>query len=89
MLIKTRILKAKRLPVLCGAFQVMCLPFIVMNPIVTDITTTSDAWLGTLDKEYSGLWVDLLIAMVNIQLCWRQCAIHFVCALRDACACKI
>ena len=46
-------------------FQAVCTPFILLDHRVANISTTQNKWLGTLTAEDAGVWIDLLITMVN------------------------
>ncbi len=45
---------------------VLSIPFIMSHPAVESIAITSETWRGNLDMKFSGLWTDLLIAMVSL-----------------------
>ena len=42
----------------------LSIPFAVTNPLVENIEDSKEQWLGALDTTFTGVWIDLFIAMV-------------------------
>ncbi|XP_046374505.2 high-affinity choline transporter 1-like [Haliotis rufescens] len=51
---------------------VLAIPFVVTDERVGDVSTTSDAWLGSLDGRHAVAWVDLALAMIFGTIPWQS-----------------
>ncbi|GAB1599497.1 high-affinity choline transporter 1-like isoform X1 [Argonauta hians] len=50
----------------------VCTPFILLDDRVASISSTKDKWLGSIAKEESGVWIDLLITMTFGTIPWQS-----------------
>ncbi|XP_041373644.1 high affinity choline transporter 1-like [Gigantopelta aegis] len=49
----------------------LSVPFVLTNERVGNIGANSTVWIGSIDKEFAGLWADLLIAMTFGTIPWQ------------------